>query len=98
MYRQAYDSQHLDLSRLGTNAAIALWQFDLLAEEHQQTRQIANSLLERTFFSIGDECNRANKKMWNFTGNQSKRYPLASMAWGAIGGLTTTLTLFYLLQ
>jgi len=99
MYQRAYDSEHMDFGHSGTNAARALREFDLKVEQDPQTRQLAHSPLERTFFAIGDEASRINSKLWNFTGNKSKpKYPLASITLGAIGGLTTTLTLLYSLQ
>jgi len=99
MYQRAYDPAYMDLDSNGTNAARALREFDLKAEQHPQTRQLAHSPLERAFFGIGDEASRINSKLWNFTGYKHKqKYPLAPMTLGALGGLTTTLTLLYSLQ
>lgn len=99
MYQRAYDPHYMNLDSEGRNAARALRQFDLQAEQHPQTRQLAYSLLERTFFAIGDEASRINSKLWNFTGNRYKQqYPLTSITLGAMSGLATMVTLLYVLQ
>ena len=99
MYQRAYDPQYMDGGSNGTKAAIALRHFDLQGEQHPQTRQVSHSPLERAFFAIGDECSRVNGKLWNFAGNKRKqRYPLATMALGAMSGFTTAFMLLYITQ
>lgn len=91
MYQQAYDPQYMDFGSNGTNAARALWHFDLQGEQHPQTRQLSHSPLERAFFAIGDEVSRVNGKLWNFQGRKESRKPrlsLGTMVAGAMSGFT----------
>ncbi len=100
MYEKAY-GQRMDLGREGTQAALALRQFELLGEENPQTREISEGPIERAFFAIGDECSRVNRKLLNFAGagnyniRNKQKYPLATMTMGAMSGFATTLMLLY---
>ena len=100
MYQRAYDPQYMDSGYNGTNAAIALRQFDLQGEQHLQTRQLSHSPLERAFFAMGDEVSRVNSKLWNFQGrrDRGRKLPLGTMAAGAMSGFTTAFMLLYILK
>lgn len=101
MYQSAYDPLYMDLGREGRDAARALRQFNLQGEEHPLTRKVSHSPLERAFFAIGDEVSRVNSKLWNFNGGYRKperRFPLATVATGAMSGFTATAALLYALQ
>ena len=96
MYQRAYDPKYMDLGSAGRNAALALRQFDLQGEQHPHIRQVSHSPLERAFFAMGDEASRVNTKLWNFTGNKRKqKFPLETMAAGALGGFAATAAALY---
>jgi len=100
MYRKAYDPRYVDLGSEGRNAARALRQFDFEGEEHSLTRGVCHSPLERAFFAMGDEVNRVNSKLWNFSGGYrrpKRQFPVTALATGVMS-FTATAALLYALQ